>query len=47
MENTTKGRYKNTRSSETIEPSKIHKPIIGKYVIIDGKEVFIEKNEDY
>tara|TARA_R110000823_G_scaffold35828_6_gene98342 strand:- start:7725 stop:7865 length:141 start_codon:yes stop_codon:yes gene_type:complete len=41
-----KGRYKNTRTSERICTSKISKPIIGHFELIDGKEVFVEKKDN-
>lgn len=38
-------RYKSSTCSQKIKLSRIHKPIIGRYIEVDGELIFIEKDE--
>ena len=38
-------KYKNNKSHEKIRTSRIHKPIVGKYIEVDGELIFIERDE--
>lgn len=37
--------YKSRSCTESIPTNEVHKPEIGRYVMIDGKDVFIPSND--